>query len=91
MNNPGPKKETIKIGPDNWVQCIPLISAALKHGTPKGQLMGYQHLIDMAKAADLASEFLEILRNGLESGVFDDAPVFKRDVVKLLKKAGGAK
>lgn len=32
-----------------------------------------------------AVDALELLRRGLECGVFDDAPVFKADVVKVLE------
>ncbi len=36
-----------------------------------------------------APELYDLLLRGLNCGVFDDAPMFRADVVKLLKSAGG--
>jgi len=38
-----------------------------------------------------APELYELLSRGLESGVFDGAPVFERDVVELLSEITGRK
>lgn len=38
-----------------------------------------------------APELHELLSRGLNSGVFDDAPVFRGDVIKLLNNIKGSK
>lgn len=44
-----------------------------------------------ARLISLAPELVELLKNGLDCGVFDDAPVYRSDVRKLLKRVKGVK
>lgn len=46
--------------------------------------------VDAASEVQEITELMyQLLRIGLESGVFEDAPVFRKDVRKTLKKADG--
>jgi hypothetical protein len=47
------KIKTINIGPNTWVETLPLLLAALQHGTPQGKLMARNELKRMAQVADL--------------------------------------
>lgn len=53
--------KTIQIGPKNWKEATTIIEVALVNGTDKGKELGRAQLINMANAADLAGELLEVL------------------------------
>lgn len=58
---------------------------------PDAPITIVQGLANKANARLIAAapELLQLLESGLECGVFEDAPVFKADVITLINKING--
>ena len=67
---------------------MPTQVAYLIHGHTK-EVLSHDEIIANENLIASAPELLQLLERGLESGVFDDAPVYKADVEKLIIKARG--
>lgn len=83
------KMKSVRCGPENWVQTLPLLAAVLESGTAEGKRMARAELTRMAKVADLAvkheaSHGVLVRLVGNFPGFVDDSEVNGGDLVEWL-------
>lgn len=54
--------ETVKIGPENWVESLPMLLIGYCDGTAQGKKLANQELKNMARIADMAHPLYEALQ-----------------------------
>lgn len=55
-------QQTIKVGPDNWTEAVPLLLIAYRDATPQGKKQAEQEIKNMAKVADLVPGLVAALK-----------------------------